>query len=131
MRTGHSRTSWSWHVHMDCFEGNTDRVDREPGVRGSSEDKNDLVNPAGIMAENPVSFVVGDPDADPNEELEIEDSFPDEGSDLSFLQPPQNVIPGLVERRKRLRWFFHNFFFFFSFCIILPAEFKQVHLETK
>ncbi|XP_076618553.1 acetyl-CoA carboxylase isoform X2 [Colletes latitarsis] len=60
------------------------------------------------MSENPVSFVVGDPDADPNEELEIEeleteDSFPDEGSEYSVLQAQQNVLPGLVERRKRLR----------------------------
>ncbi|XP_043262710.1 acetyl-CoA carboxylase isoform X2 [Colletes gigas] len=60
------------------------------------------------MSENPVSFVVGDPDADPNgdleiEELETEDSFPDEGSEHSVLQAQQNVLPGLVERRKRLR----------------------------
>ncbi|XP_054001700.1 uncharacterized protein LOC128888659 isoform X3 [Hylaeus anthracinus] len=88
---------------MDCFEGNTDRVDREPDVRGSRADENDFVDTSVTMSENPVSFVVGDPDADPNEELEIEDSFPDEGSDLNVLQAQQNVLPGLVERRKRLR----------------------------
>lgn len=60
------------------------------------------------MSDAPVSFVVGepepDPDPDPSEVQEIEDSFPDEGSDSNYLQPSNNVVPGMQgERRKRLR----------------------------
>lgn len=53
------------------------------------------------MSEAPVSFVVGVPDT--TEDLEVEDSFPGDNdyNDPSQLQPP--LLPGLVERRKRLR----------------------------
>ncbi|KAL0130702.1 hypothetical protein PUN28_002378 [Cardiocondyla obscurior] len=68
------------------------------------------------MAEAPVSFVVGEPehehehenDPDPNrdsdfsEMLEIEDSFPGEGSDNGNAHV-NHIATGLVERRKRLR----------------------------
>ncbi|CAL7951788.1 unnamed protein product [Xylocopa violacea] len=54
------------------------------------------------MPENPVSFVVGD-DTDPTEELEVEDSFPSGGSGMNGIQVQQSIMPGLVERRKRLR----------------------------
>ncbi|XP_015432186.1 PREDICTED: acetyl-CoA carboxylase isoform X1 [Dufourea novaeangliae] len=55
------------------------------------------------MSEKPVSFMVGEPDADPSEELEIEDIFPSEGTDPGPYQVQQTIIPGMVERRKRLR----------------------------
>ncbi|XP_025161543.1 acetyl-CoA carboxylase isoform X2 [Harpegnathos saltator] len=63
------------------------------------------------MSETPVSFVVGEPDPDPgpdpSEVLEIQDSFPSEGSELpaglSQSQSQPNTTAGLVERRKRLR----------------------------
>jgi len=64
------------------------------------------------MSETPVSFVVGepeldpDPGPDPNEVQEIEDIFPSEGSDNANSQVQTNIAPGLVERRKRLRWLF-------------------------
>nr|KAF7431546.1 hypothetical protein H0235_004470 [Vespula pensylvanica] len=52
----------------------------------------------------PVSFVVGEPDPDAEEELEIGDSFPIDGNDGNSLQGQQfSIPPGLVERRKRLR----------------------------
>ncbi|KAI4477599.1 hypothetical protein M0804_012716 [Polistes exclamans] len=52
----------------------------------------------------PVSFVVGEPDPDADEELEFGDSFPIEGNDVNNPQTQQlSVPPGLVERRKRLR----------------------------
>lgn len=60
------------------------------------------------MSETPVSFVVGDPELDPdpgpdpNEVQEIEDIFPSEGSDNANSQT-NLAPPGLVERRKRLR----------------------------
>ncbi|XP_046476133.1 acetyl-CoA carboxylase isoform X3 [Neodiprion pinetum] len=56
--------------------------------------------PQEIMAESgePVSFVVGDPD--PDEELEIDDRFPGSEGNASAMQP---ILPGLAERRKRLR----------------------------
>lgn len=50
------------------------------------------------MTETAVSFVLGDPD--PKEELEIEDSFPEPEANDRIQQP---ILPGLVERRKRLR----------------------------
>jgi len=65
------------------------------------------------MSEAPVSFVVGepelDPDTDPSEVQEIEDSFPSESSDNGNSQ--MQVAPGLVERRRRLRGFLFLFFF--------------------
>lgn len=69
------------------------------------------------MSETPVSFVVGGPD--PSEELETEDSFPGQGNDGYQQQP--SIVPGLVERRKRLRWnllsiFFFRFFSCYSAC---------------
>lgn len=60
------------------------------------------------MSETPVSFVVGEPESepdpnhDPTEVLEIEDSFPSE-SDNGNLQMQINATAGLVERRRRLR----------------------------
>lgn len=58
------------------------------------------------MSEAPVSFVVGepDPDPDPSEVQEIEDSFPSEQNNSANVQVQNNVTPGLLERRKRLRW---------------------------
>ncbi|XP_066599220.1 acetyl-CoA carboxylase-like isoform X1 [Prorops nasuta] len=59
------------------------------------------------VTEAPVSFVVGEPD--PSEELENEDSFPSESTNsfptdvTSHQQSSQNAMPGLVERRRRLR----------------------------
>jgi len=59
-----------------------------------------------------VSFVVGDPESnsdpgpDPSEVQEIEDSFPDEGSDSNYMQMQGAIMPGPGERRKRLRWLF-------------------------
>ncbi|XP_012280846.1 acetyl-CoA carboxylase isoform X2 [Orussus abietinus] len=88
---------------MDAILGNTCRAVEQPpelGPPGSGEEEFlDRGRDGGLdrMAE-PVSFVVGDPD--PCEELEIEDSFPGEGNDGS---QPQPALPGLVERRKRLR----------------------------
>lgn len=65
----------------------------------NNEDKNQLESE--IMSEAAVSFVVGGPE--PNEELENEDCFPGDNdyNDGNQLQPP--LLPGLVERRKRLR----------------------------
>ncbi|XP_017756170.1 PREDICTED: acetyl-CoA carboxylase isoform X1 [Eufriesea mexicana] len=82
------------------IEGNDNR-----GVvqRSSTEDENSAVNSNGTMTDNPVSFVVGDPDNDPSEELEVEDSFPSEGNDLALNQVQYNAMAGLIERRKRLR----------------------------
>ncbi|KAI4472628.1 hypothetical protein M0802_016634, partial [Mischocyttarus mexicanus] len=51
----------------------------------------------------PVSFVVGEPDPDADEELEFGDSFPIEGNDNNYQAQQLSVPPGLVERRKRLR----------------------------
>lgn len=51
--------------------------------------------------ESMVSFVVGEPDADEmTEQLEIEDTFPNEDVLAEQQQP---IIPGLAERRRRLR----------------------------
>ncbi|EZA53363.1 Acetyl-CoA carboxylase [Ooceraea biroi] len=61
------------------------------------------------MSDAQVSFVVGEPELDPDsgpdpsEVQEIEDSFPDEGSDFNYLQMQNNIVPGPGERRKRLR----------------------------
>lgn len=89
---------------MECFEGNAERVDSGPGKEESKEAENDhVISINGTMSENPVSFVVGGPDTDLAEELEVEDSFPSEGSDMGLNQAQQNILPGLVERRKRLR----------------------------
>ncbi|XP_076754635.1 acetyl-CoA carboxylase isoform X3 [Xylocopa sonorina] len=73
-------------------------ANREPGDKTDR----DPVETTGTMPENPVSFVVGD-DTDPTEELEVDDSFPSEGNDLNGIQMQQSIMPGLVERRKRLR----------------------------
>lgn len=89
--------------------GNTDRKDdqsRQVSSDSSSEDeeggkeiKDNQNHSQDEMAEPAVSFVLGDPD--PMEELETEDSFPDsEANDRNQQQP---ILPGLVERRKRLR----------------------------
>lgn len=53
----------------------------------------------------PVSFVVGEPDTDAEEKLENEDSFPDDMHETMTSNVPiqQTPLPGLVERRKRLR----------------------------
>lgn len=53
------------------------------------------------MSEIPVSFIVGD-DSTADLERETGDSFPIEGNnDGNIQQFP--VLPGLVERRKKLR----------------------------
>lgn len=57
---------------------------------------------------DPVSFVVGDPE--PDEELETEDRFPGSESDPRINQQ-SNLLPGLAERRKRLRWLRFNYYF--------------------
>ena len=103
----------------NIFEGNTGHSQNHRGEPvPQDEDKNVNVIPARVdesntvisktrevkkhvrtMSETPVSFVVGDPD--PCEELENEDSFPSDGNDGIQQQPL--IVPGLVERRKRLR----------------------------
>ena len=76
---------------VDYFEGNEQE-------RNPTEEVDLSVKPIANMEESPVSFVLGDPD--PNEEQETEDSFPSHTNDMMQQQP---VLPGLVERRKRLR----------------------------
>lgn len=97
------------------FEGNIERAElTSSDSPGSSKE---TVHPidssrsarAREMSEAPVSFVVGEPehepdpnrDTDPSEVQEIEDSFPSVGSDNGNLQI--NPVAGLVERRRRLR----------------------------
>lgn len=94
------------------FEGN---IDREADDKENSEqDVNRSNDSSSTMSENPVSFVVGEPDNDRSEELEIEDSFPSESYDITTTQVQQNAMAGLIERRKRLRWSFFPTLFFFS-----------------
>lgn len=98
------------------FEGNIERAS-ERASSGTAESSEETVHRidssrsarAKEMPETPVSFVVGDPEPDPNHDTdpsevqEIEDSFPSEGSDNGNLQMHINAVAGLVERRKRLR----------------------------
>lgn len=96
-----------------CFEGNAVGTECDSSTGDSNQEIIDCVGPSRgsvcprEMSEAPVSFVVGepelDPDPDPSEVQEIEDSFPSEGSDSANLQMQNNVTPGLLERRKRLR----------------------------
>lgn len=98
-----------------CFEGNDAVSAEETETDSSSGDCSqeiiDCVGPSSRsicdkeMSEAPVSFVVGEPDLDPDpsEVQEIEDSFPNVGSDSVNSQTQTHVMPGLVERRKRLR----------------------------
>lgn len=100
-----------------CFEGNAESAEGtecDSSTGDSSQEIIDCLDPspgwfvcAREMSETPVSFVVGepelDPDPDPSEVQEIEDSFPSEGSDSANLQVQTNVTPGLLERRRRLR----------------------------
>lgn len=96
-----------------CFEGNAEETECDSSTGDSSQEIIDCAGPSPgsvcprEMSEAPVSFVVGepelDPDPDPSEVQEIEDIFPSEGSDSANLQVQNNVTPGLVERRKRLR----------------------------
>ncbi|KAL2715955.1 acetyl-CoA carboxylase isoform X1 [Vespula squamosa] len=70
----------------------------EPSSGDNKEDNSEM------SETTPVSFVVGEPDPDAEEELEIGDSFPIDGNDGNSLQGQQfSIPPGLVERRKRLR----------------------------
>lgn len=57
------------------------------------------------MAEQPVSFLVGDAEEEAGEELETGDSFPDDGlqNDHHHQQQQQQLANGLLERRRRLR----------------------------
>ncbi|KAK1128840.1 hypothetical protein K0M31_019982 [Melipona bicolor] len=92
-------------IHILYFgrrnKGNVDRVADDQGR--SAQDANNSVDTSSTMSENPVSFVVGGPDIDPSEELEIEDSFPSDANDFGGLSPQQTSMVGLIERRKRLR----------------------------
>lgn len=90
------------------FEGNTVRKDksRQVSTDSASEDEEggkeikDYQNQSSDkMTDAAVSFVLGDPD--PMEELEREDSFADSDANDRLQQQP--ILPGLVERRKRLR----------------------------
>ncbi|XP_034186406.1 acetyl-CoA carboxylase isoform X2 [Osmia lignaria lignaria] len=112
--TDRLQQGWWWWSHLSRafhsvygrrrIEGNAECVDSDPGKQGSKEADNvRVITINGTMSENPVSFVVGGPDTDLAEELEVEDSFPSEGSDMGLNQAQQNILPGLVERRKRLR----------------------------
>lgn len=90
------------------FEGNTiqkvdqshqdlaDPISEDKKEKNKIEDNQSYFQ--GKMTETSVSFVLGDPD--PKEELEIEDSFPEPEANDRIQQP---ILPGLVERRKRLR----------------------------
>lgn len=82
-------------LEESCSQLIVERVGSSPGSSVRAEE----------MSEAPVSFVVGepDPDPDPSEVQEIEDSFPSEGNDIANVQVQNNVTPGLLERRKRLR----------------------------
>ena len=90
------------------FEGNNTRKEksRQVSTDSASEDEEgdkeikDYQNKTQAkMTDAAVSFVLGDPD--PMEELETEDSFPD--SEANDRVQQQQILPGLVERRKRLR----------------------------
>jgi hypothetical protein len=102
------------------FEGNAECADGQPSEYELSdpfESSKEQVHPvsssrttrAKEMSDPPVSFVVGDPESnsdlgpDPSEVQEIEDSFPDEGSDSNYMQMQGAIMPGPSERRKRLR----------------------------
>ncbi|KAK0166882.1 hypothetical protein PV327_004353 [Microctonus hyperodae] len=91
---------WNYS-NRDCLHGNTVHEETvsqehlelvEENPQESSEDFEFLEE----MAETPVSFMVGDTEA----ELETEDSFPIEGNNGAQQLP---ILPGLVERRKKLR----------------------------
>ena len=89
---------------LNFGRGNEGNIDREADDKENSEqDVNRSNDSSSTMSENPVSFVVGDPDNDRSEELEIEDSFPSESYDITTTQVQQNAMAGLIERRKRLR----------------------------
>lgn len=90
------------------FEGSTKQKDDQShqdladslteGTEGNNKIADNQSYFKGKMTETAVSFVLGDPD--PKEELEIEDSFPEPEANDRIQQP---ILPGLVERRKRLR----------------------------
>ncbi|RLU22271.1 hypothetical protein DMN91_004549 [Ooceraea biroi] len=107
---------------LDFLSGNVERADGQPsGYKPSdSSDSESTTKPIHLvgssrtarakeMSDAQVSFVVGEPELDPDsgpdpsEVQEIEDSFPDEGSDFNYLQMQNNIVPGPGERRKRLR----------------------------
>ncbi|XP_012247167.1 acetyl-CoA carboxylase isoform X3 [Bombus impatiens] len=89
---------------LNFGRGNEGNIDREADDKENSEqDVNRSNDSSSTMSENPVSFVVGEPDNDRSEELEIEDSFPSESYDITTTQVQQNAMAGLIERRKRLR----------------------------
>ncbi|KAF7409690.1 hypothetical protein HZH68_004071 [Vespula germanica] len=106
-------------VYATCFEGNEKEKPEEsqPRISSSSSTSEEeivhIVEPSSgdnrednfeMSETTPVSFVVGEPDPDAEEELEIGDSFPIDGNDGNSLQGQQfSIPPGLVERRKRLR----------------------------
>lgn len=78
--------------HQDLADSLTE------GTEGNNKIADNQSYFKGKMTETAVSFVLGDPD--PKEELEIEDSFPEPEANDRIQQP---ILPGLVERRKRLR----------------------------
>ena len=94
---------------QNSFKGNTNQKDnqsRPVSTDSTSEDQEEETeiqdnqnHSQNTMTEAAVSFVLGDPD--PMEELETEDSFPETEANVKNQQLP--VVPGLVERRKRLR----------------------------
>ncbi|XP_014612049.1 PREDICTED: acetyl-CoA carboxylase isoform X3 [Polistes canadensis] len=90
---------WWWRQWWGWWSSLLRRVVRDwLGHRPLNEDK------LKMSETTPVSFVVGEPDPDADEELEFGDSFPIEGNDANNPQTQQlSVPPGLVERRKRLR----------------------------
>ncbi|XP_026673591.1 acetyl-CoA carboxylase isoform X3 [Ceratina calcarata] len=97
---------------LDTFfgSGNREAGDEQ---KSADESETDLADSKGTMSENPVSFIVGDPESeandsvknelnDPTEQLEVDDSFPSGEHETNGLLHP-TYMPGLVERRKRLR----------------------------
>lgn len=106
-------------MYATYFEGNEKGRPEElqPRISSSSSTSEDeivhIVEPSSgdnsgdnseMSETTPVSFVVGEPDPDAEEELEIGDSFPIDGHGGNSPQVQQfSIPPGLVERRKRLR----------------------------
>ncbi|CAK9831548.1 Acetyl-CoA carboxylase [Anthophora retusa] len=93
------RTFRSFYIGRRTLEGDANKGAGDEQNSTEGENNHD----ESTMSENPVSFVVGEPENDPTEQLEVDDSFPSEANDHVPSQTQQNMMPGLLERRKRLR----------------------------